>query len=490
MAINIKSKKILSPENISKIVMMGLSLKDALSIIEQKCLEEYDEVKTYPKDSYVTYDGYLWKSKSTATGSFSELKWNKIGDDLSLVDIDEIKTMINLSNEEIATLQSLILDSQITLSTTFSSSRIYSDIQQSLKDSKTYTLEQLAKKTGATYKVVSGTDEVTSSEYLYLISNGTAYDIYAFIDGNSQKIGDTTIDLSDYAKVSDLDNYYTKSDSDGKFATITTVNGKFDKANINTAISNTPSDEKVLSEKAIKSELDLKANDNEVIKKTDINTTIDSSSTDTQVPSAKSVWDSLYKIRDPQILVDANKPTSRICEADLTTLNTPAKEGLTIAQASLIISANDHDCWNGQISITVGEPSVYVRSVNASSTWTKWRKLCTTGVADVPLTKINIINGIVNPNCNYQVKNGVCYIQLNTGTYSLGENVNGLQLATGLPIPLSGQVANTYVPWASGDASKQVILFVDGVGDLRLHASVGANGCPVFTSFSYPVAES
>ena len=96
----------------------------------------------------------------------------------------------------------------------------------------------------------------------------------------------------------------------------------------------------------------------------------------------------------------------------------------------------------------------------------------------------------MNPNCNYQVKNGVCYIQLNTGTYSLGENVNGLQLATGLPIPLSGQVANTYVPWASGDASKQVILFVDGVGDLRLHASVGANGCPVFTSFSYPVAES
>ena len=106
------------------------------------------------------------------------------------------------------------------------------------------------------------------------------------------------------------------------------------------------------------------------------------------------------------------------------------------------------------------------------------------------VTKINIINGTVNPFCSYQVKNGVCYIQLNGGTYSLGEAVNGLQLATGLPIPASGQVANTYVPWSSGDASKQVILFVDGTGNLMLHAGAGANGCPVFTSFSYPVKES
>ena len=82
------------------------------------------------------------------------------------------------------------------------------------------------------------------------------------------------------------------------------------------------------------------------------------------------------------------------------------------------------------------------------------------------------------------------HIQLNAGTYSLGEGVNGLQLATGLPRPASGNVANTYIPWAAGDATKQVILFVDGAGDLRLHASVGANGCPVFTSFSYPVKES
>ena len=119
-----------------------------------------------------------------------------------------------------------------------------------------------------------------------------------------------------------------------------------------------------------------------------------------------------------------------------------------------------------------------------------WNRVCTTKVKDVPVTKINIISCIANPECNYQVKNGVCYIQFNAGTYSLSGNVNGTRLATGLPIPASGNVTNTYIPWAAGDASKQVILFVDGYGHLNLHAGAAASGCPVFTSFSYPVAES
>ena len=156
--------------------------------------------------------------------------------------------------------------------------------------------------------------------------------------------------------------------------------------------------------------------------------------------------------------------------------------------------------------ITVETPGAYTYKVTAkelndsngsyvctyrtiSSSWTAWEKVCTTTVADVPVTSINIINGIVNPDCKYQVKNGICYIQFNSGTYDLGENVSGLQLATNMPIPASGSVSHTYVPWASGDASKQVIIFVDGNGSLLLHAPVGANGFYVYCTFSYPVAE-
>lgn len=74
-----------------------------------------------------------------------------------------------------------------------------------------------------------------------------------------------------------------------------------------------------------------------------------------------------------------------------------------------------------------------------------------------------------------------------SGTYKLTSNVNGVILAIGLPIPRTGQAVTTYVPWSCADASKQVIVFVDGLGRLILHASVNANATPMFCAFSYPV---
>lgn len=239
----------------------------------------------------------------------------------------------------------------------------------------------------------------------------------------------------------------------------------------------------------------------------DITTTIDSTSVDTQVPSAKAVYSAT---------VDKNLKTyTSIEQLGLTTPTTvediynalPTNSCLN-SFASLS-SVTDLPLQQGLLSITkintsgfdiifkrsgsgsVADNTMYIGQLKGiDGTSLRWKKVCTTTVADVPVTSINIINGIVNPECKYQVKNGICYIQFNSGTYSLGENVSGLQLATGLPIPSLGQVSYTYVPWASGDASKQVIVFVDRSGSLLLHALVGANESPVFCSFSYPVAES
>ena len=259
--------------------------------------------------------------------------------------------------------------------------------------------------------------------------------------------------------------------------------------------------------KVLKDELGLKANDSEVVKKTDITTTIDGSSTDSQLPSAKAVHIAT---------VDKNLKTyTSIEQLGLTTPTTvgaiynaiPANSCLNIFAS--LSSVTDLPLQQGLLSITkisiAGFDIIFKRSGSGSKadntmyigqlkgidgTGLIWKRVCITNVADVPVTSINIINGIVNPDCKYQVKNGICYIQFNSGKYSLGETVSGLQLATGLPIPSSGQVSNTYVPWASGDASKQVIVFVDRSGSLLLHAPVGANESPVFCSFSYPVAES
>ena len=132
---------------------------------------------------------------------------------------------------------------------------------------------------------------------------------------------------------------------------------------------------------------------------------------------------------------------------------------------------------------------IYIRNKN-NGTWSVWRKICTTSINDVGVKDIEIDTNYINsPNCKYQVKNGVCYIDFMSGTYKISSNLNGAVIATGLPIPNTGQCCTTYVPWSSGDATKQVILFINNTGEIILHCSMSANNCPIFCSFSYPVKE-
>lgn len=507
MGLNISTKKILSASNIKKIIQLGISLRDELSNMELGLISDYDNTKTYTRGQAVYYNNYLYKCLYTTTGDFDESKWQLIGDNLSLITKQDIEAMINLSDEDVKTLQSLILDTSIELSHVWSSSKTYGEIQNAIKKGEAFTLEQLAKKTGVTYKVVSGVNEVTSSEYLYLISNGTVYDIYAFIDGDSQKIGDTTIDLSDYAKVSDLDNYYTKSDSDGKFATITTLNGKFDKANINTIISDTPSDEKVLSEKAIKSELDLKANDNEVIKRTNIATTIDRNSTNSQVPSAKSVYDnSLIKgISDGNTQIPSGSDLNDYLTPGVyTCISSSIAEKLLncphiVSNFKMIVNQNTSSTTGffgyqmivGTASAT-NNPCVYYRGIGGVDktklTYSQWKKVCTTSVADVGKTNITsrVLNATVNAGGGvyYSIKNGICYVQIAGITVSADSS--GQKILSNGSIPIMDlNFTNGHYAIASPSATNGLIVF-DGSGGATYYGSV----MTIYATISYPVKES
>ena len=228
--------------------------------------------------------------------------------------------------------------------------------------------------------------------------------------------------------------------------------------------------------KTLKDKVDLKANDSDVVKKTDISTTIDSSSTDNKVPTTKSVWASLYNICDSQVLVDANNPTSKICIADRTTANTPSKEGITSAEASLIISVENRGYWNGQLSITMAAPEVYVRSVNDTNTWTKWRRLCTTSVADTSGTAT--ISNDATGGVRYIVRNGICYVEIK----NLANELNGKNVCnvTGLPKPA---IFLDSVLEVDGTPVGSIYTF-DGV---TLHVHKISNR-PGFCTFSYPVA--
>lgn len=126
---------------------------------------------------------------------------------------EDVERLLGLTKEEIEAMTDLILDTEVRIDKTYSSSKIYTDIQQCLEDSKTYTLEELGKKIGASYKVVSSTDDMVSQNYLYLLNNGNDYDIYIVdVDNIPIVIGDTTIDLSNYATKTELDEKVDSSE--------------------------------------------------------------------------------------------------------------------------------------------------------------------------------------------------------------------------------------------------------------------------------------
>ena len=300
-------------------------------------------------------------------------------------------------------------------------------------------------------------------------------------------IGNLDISLDGYVKTQDMNTALDTKANDNEVL-------KLD--NVLTTIGSETNDT-VYSSKLTKTELDKKANDDEVVKKTDIATSISSTSTNDKVAGAKAVRDSLANKLDKTVILntaDEVNSFDRDYQSFIIETSVADAVGLPKAPESTWFCINLSHFkgfkYPSQIAFEyAGIERIMYRTAH-NGVWHYWRKLCITSVNDVPLTQINFINGVSNPSDNYYiVKNGICFVHLNNGTYSLGENVNGLELANGFPKPAAGQCSHTYLPWAAGDATKQVILFVNNNGQLLLHAAVSVNGTPLFTSFSYPVKE-
>ena len=510
---NIKTEKILSPSNIRRIIMLGVGLRDELNSVELGLISDYDNTKTYTRGQAVYYNNYLYKCLYTTTGDFDESKWQLIGDNLSLITKQDIEALINLSDEEIASLQSLI-STEIRLDKCFSSSDAYNRILNAENECKKFTLEQLAKKAGVVYKVVADTTGVDSTEFLYLISNGSnGYNIYAYIDGSAVKISDTNINLDDYAKLSDLNNYYDKATSDGKYATITTVDGKVDKTSILSTISSTPSDDKLLSEKAIKSELDKKVGADKISHVGGKYVCVDS-------PINNGIMYRLYGGDDMVGFQKFKNIGTSSSSTEWIYLLFNKKSGLfthTLGQGkdlndlhmNCFFTAN-YDCLNTpditknffgislchsgantystQICVhgnenetTTRERTIYVRD-SYNGTWGNWRTISSASVADIPSTNITTYDTpTVSGTVSYQVKNGICYVFVNNIVRST--TGNNITLKTGLPKPKCTVATSAFYDMQGNISS---MIFVTTGGILKGHFFNTTSG---WGSFSYPVAE-
>lgn len=131
-------------------------------------------------------------------------------EEVDVVTEEEIVALLGLSEEELEGITQLISDTEVRIDKTYSSSKIYSELNRILEEGKTYTLEEIAKKSGASYKIATTTANMTSTEYIYLLANGDTYDMYICEEENSTpvKIGSTEIDLTGYLTTENADQTY------------------------------------------------------------------------------------------------------------------------------------------------------------------------------------------------------------------------------------------------------------------------------------------
>ena len=430
----------------------------------------------------------------------------------------EIEQMFtDLTPDEVQMYQNLINDQTISTNRLFSSQGVVDRITEALLQSQKYANDLVKNMNSMTCKVLDTKPDTGEELVLYLIGASGNYHQWMFIEGAWADLGSTNITLNGYITEEKLTEELAKKADDDKVL-------KLDK--VTTTMSGTPSNDNVLSELAVKNLLDGKADSTSIPTVTNdltddlkanydaaythsqtthfdgdynnltnkptiptVTTTIDSTSTDTQIPSAKAIYNM--------------SGVKYFTEEEINSYgNSTFLSGIvnkTIA-ATIIPNAVDYynliklpwdSKFNSQIWISAcGRQDAYIRHTKIEGVWDTPKKICTTKVADVPVTDVEFTDSNVSKTgefeiCKYYVKNGYAYVTLNALTFN-SSYTSGSPFAT-LPRPVfrySISLSNAYNTVNLGK------LFIEPNGEIHLYS----NSIPTtelgFVTFSYPVAES
>ena len=231
-----------------KVMETGNGVGGSASSEEQ--IKDWVSGETYEIGDYIYHEGEIYRCLTSNNDvDFDEANWKQLTYGIDELSKEDVEGLLGLTEEELETMTNLIADTEIRIDKTYSSSKIYQDIQQCLNDSKTFTLLELSKFSGVGYKIVASTSEMTSESVIYLLANGNTYDMYIVEEnGAITKIGDMDVNLDNYFTKTEIDNDFLKKvDADGKYATITTMDGKVDKDKIVTALNYSVTDKQVAS---------------------------------------------------------------------------------------------------------------------------------------------------------------------------------------------------------------------------------------------------
>ena len=393
---------------------------------------------------------------------------------------------------------------------------------------------------------VAPTDSSADEDTIYLVQDASGgYEQYLKINGVVTSLGSTSA----------INNVYTKTESDTKFALLSTLNSlittvgglndltttdktsivnainelktsltsitthtndtdihittaertkwnevdnKVDKADIIDNLTSTNTDKPLSAKqgKVLKGEVDLKANDNEVVKKTDITTTINSSSTDTQVPSAKAIYN---KTKNRVIRIENGGDI--IAYAD-SLGNEAVTETIRFTNSiNSPYGANDKDNdfhytiynmydarFKRIVAYDIRKNDMYM-IMKYGGRWRTWQRLCATSVADVSTTTITFTSTTnykqsTQVALKYIVSNGICYVS--GGINCVSPSSSDTRVST-LPKPKAGyQYCKTIGVGSNATDTNTPLLFVGTKGELFLSKGL-ANG-DYRCTFSYPVA--
>lgn len=157
--------------------------------------------------------------------------------------------------------------------------------------------------------------------------------------------------------------------------------------------------------------------------------------------------------------------------------------------------------------ITVETPGLYTYKVTAkelndsngiyvctyrtiSSSWTAWEKVCTTKIADVPETTVDLTGTDIHGSIKYMVKSGICYVSAWGVLSDTVKTSHILVKADVMPKPIIS--CGTVLVHGAVELNGKLVghLYIDDNKALSLHIYPDSVGNTGFGSFSYPVAES
>ena len=427
--------------------------------------------------------------------------------------------------------------------TTYSSYKVTELLNTLNTDLQNYVNNALGNLSNLKKKIVSvaPTDDSADEDTIYLVQDASGgYEQYLKINGVVTSLGSTSA----------INNVYTKTESDGKFALLSTLNSlitvvgglndltttdktsivnainelkteltshtsdtdihittaerdkwnkvedKVDKTSILTAINDTPSDSNLLSEKAIKSELDKKSNNTDLdnfkqgilVTSTSMNKNILLWDVGHYYFDANLIWQSYKHIPNttyaPHVYVTSVKPI-KYKDIDLNSTNTNAKSWFRQ------IKVEDH--LGNSFIRTIYTPNVkdVVDLENgkliSSGSDTGWQRV-STSVADVPITTVSL-NDKTNYKCNavdwinYEIYNGVCFLRVLISCVS--PSLDYVYLAD-VPKPRYDKAFNCG-GWSVDNKGDSISVIIAHTGKLNFRN--GTSGGLYLGTISYPVAE-